>query len=313
MEWFEISIDTTHEATEAIGGLLISCGISCWAINDKSDLTEFMENNRELWDYVDESLLSGDSGVRVQVYLPDNQQGRDTLVMLKDALKQYKTDEKELDTGSLEISIGSVNEEDWANTWKKYFHPLEIGNKLTVRPSWEEYDNRDGRTVLTIDPGSAFGTGGHATTKLCLETLDSIDCLGKQVLDVGCGSGILAVASLLLGAEHALGVDIDLNSVNVAIKTAEENKVSHKGEFRQADLVKGVSGKYDIITANIVADIVIRLTPSIPSLLAEGGTYIVSGIIDERRPDVEECLEKYGFKIQKVRAQEGWVAIAATR
>lgn len=313
MEWFEINIETTHEATEAIGGVLISCGVSCWAINDKSDLTEFMENNRELWDYVDESLLNGGSSVKVQVYLPDNQQGRDTLVMLKDAIRQYKLSESELDTGSLEITVGSVNEEDWANTWKKYFHPLEIGNRLTVRPSWEEYDNRDERTVLTIDPGSAFGTGGHATTKLCLETLDSIDCSGKQVLDVGCGSGILAVASLLFGAEHALGVDIDLNSVNVAIATAKENNVLDRCEFRQADLVAGVNGKYDIITANIVADIVIRLTPSIPELLAADGVYIVSGIIDERRQDVEDCLIKYGFKIEKVRAQDGWVAIAAKR
>lgn len=313
MEWFEFALETTHEAAEAIGGVLISCGIACWATEDKNDLTEFMDNNRELWDYVDEELLKKDSTVIIKVYLPDNQQGRDTLLMLSSSLEEYKKTESELDLGSLKITVGSVNEEDWANTWKKYFHPIDIGNKLTVRPSWEEYDNKDNRTVLTIDPGSAFGTGGHATTKLCLETLDAIDCTGKQVLDVGCGSGILAVASLLLGADNALGVDIDLNSVNVAEKTAKENNVSHKAEFRQADLVKGVSGSYDIITANIVADIVIRLTPDVPALLKDGGTYIVSGIIDQRCDDVTTCLSAYGFTIRNIRAQEGWVAIEATK
>ncbi len=313
MEWFEFSLETTHEATEAIGGVLISCGIACWATEDKSDLTEFMQNNRELWDYVDDALLKKDSTVIIKVYLPDNQQGRDTLVMLRCALEQYKQQEQELDLGSLNISVGSVNEEDWANTWKKYFHPIEIGSKLTVRPSWEEYDNKNKRTVLTIDPGSAFGTGGHATTKLCLETLDAIDCRDKQVLDVGCGSGILAVASLLLGAKNALGVDIDLNSVNVAQKTATENGVASKAEFRQADLVKGVSGSYDIITANIVADIVIRLTPDVPALLNKGGTYIVSGIIDQRCDEVAQCLTQNGFTVKNIRQQEGWVAIEATR
>lgn len=311
MDWIELVVSTTHEAAEAVGGALYSCGISCWATEDKADLEEFMHNNTELWDYVDDELLNGDETVKVKVYLPDDRQGRDTLIMVKSALEQLGLNEKELNTGSLAMSVNSVNQEDWANEWKKYFHPIEIGKKLTVCPSWEEYDNKDGRSVLYIDPGCAFGTGGHATTKLCLMLLEGMDCRNKKVLDVGCGSGILAVAALLLGADKAVGVDIDSAAVPVAAATAELNGVQEKAEFRQADLVKGITGKYDIITANIVADIVIRLTPQIPALLAPGGKYIVSGIIDERKAEVIKCLEDNGFAVLGAPDEAGWTAICA--
>lgn len=313
MEWFELSIETTHQACEAIGGVLLSCGVNCWAVEDKADLTDFMQHNRELWDYVDDSLLERGEGVTVKVYLADNEQGRETMLLIGNALADFKKRETELDLGPLTVKTGTVNEEDWANAWKKYFHPIEIGDRLTVCPSWEDYDNASGRKVLSIDPGSAFGTGGHATTKLCLTLLDGMDCKGKSVLDVGCGSGILAVAALLLGADKALGVDIDLNSVNVAQQTALRNGVQDRADFRQADLAAGVTGKYDIVTANIVADIVMRLTPDVPALLAPDGRYIVSGIIDERVEEVVRCLNANGFAAEKLLQQEGWAAICAVR
>lgn len=309
MKWFEILIETTHEAAEAVGGLLLSCGVTGWATLDKMDLLDFMDRNRELWDYVDEPLLAQGEGVKVQVYLPDNQQGRDTLSLIKSALLEYGKTETMLNTGSLALTVGSVSEEDWANSWKQYFHPIEIGKTFAVRPSWEAYENPM-RSVLVIDPGSAFGTGGHATTRLCMELLEEKGCWGN-VLDVGCGSGILAVTALLLGADSALGVDIDENSVHVAETTAQNNEVAERANFLVADLVTGVVGQYDIITANIVADIVIRLTPDIPPLLAKDGRYIVSGIIDDREQDVRDCLFANGFAVTARKEDAGWVAMEA--
>lgn len=312
MNWFELTIETTSEATEAIGGVLVSLGINGWATVDSKDLQDFATAQKGLWDYIDEALIkSYTDSVFIKVYLPDNQQGNETVIALKSALNQLKAAEKEINLGSLALKMNNVNEADWANNWKKYFKPIEIGKKLTIRPEWEEYNNKAGRTVLTIDPGSAFGTGSHATTKLCLEFLDELVKPGDEVLDVGTGSGILAVAAVLLGAEKAIGVDIDENSVNVAQQTAKLNNAEGKTAFYQRDLVTGVTGQYDIITANIVADIILRLAPSVPGLLKSSGVFISSGIIDDRLADVKQGLIDAGFKVLQVKEQDGWAAIAA--
>lgn len=306
MEWFELIIKTAHQDISCIEGVLCMCGVTGWAIEDKNDLEEFLQNNRELWDYVDQDLLKSEN-VRIKVYLPDNAQGRDTLSNIKDILA-YHANERGLTARPI-LTVGSVNEQDWANNWKKYFKPLEIGNRLTICPEWEEYKNEN-RKILRIDPGSAFGTGGHATTRLCLEFIDQLVKGGESVLDIGTGSGILASASVLLGAQSALGADIDENSVNIARSTAQLNGLTGC-VFRQTDLAGGITGKYDIVLANIVADIVMRLAPNVPSLLAQGGVFISSGIIDERLEEVKACLTDIGFDIIQIKEAEGWAAIMA--
>lgn len=301
MEWFELIINPGSTAISDIEGVICMCGINCWATEDKSDLEDFLLKNKELYDYVDKALLERTQTL-IKIYLPDNPQGRDMLLNLQTALKAFEEN-------GLSLSLGSVNEQDWANNWKKYFKPIEIGKRLTICPEWEHYTSSQ-RKVLRIDPGSAFGTGDHATTRLCLEFLDQVIKGGENVLDVGTGSGILSAASVLLGANSALGADIDENSVNIARATAKLNNL-HNCTFIQNNLVAGITGQFDIILANIVADIVIRLAPDIPSLLAPGGLFISSGIIDERLAEVQNKLKELSFDILDVRMSDGWAAIMA--
>ena len=203
-----------------------------------------------------------------------------------------------------------VNDADWNENWKKYFHAAEIGEKLAVVPSWEEYDNKDNRTILHIDPGAAFGTGTHATTSLCLDMLQNYVDGDTEMLDIGCGSGILAVASVLLGAKNAVGVDIDAQSVKTARENAEINGVADKTEFIVGDLAKKVSGKYSVVCANIVADVVIRLLESVKNYMEENAVLIVSGIIDLRENDVLAAAEKHGFTVTEKRYKDNWCAFA---
>lgn len=208
------------------------------------------------------------------------------------------------------ITTADVHDSDWADNWKKYFKPFEVGNKLAVCPTWENYINHDGRKVLKIDPGAAFGSGTHETTRLCLEMLEEYVSDGKTVLDIGCGSGILSISALILGADKACGVDIDA----AAVKTARENGgINGFGEPRltylQGDLAGTVEEKFDIITANIVADVIIRLLPDLRRYMSGGGVAILSGIISERSGEVERHISQNGFSVVKKADNNGWACI----
>ena len=207
-----------------------------------------------------------------------------------------------------ELSDKNVDDAQWNENWKKYFKAFEIGQNLAVCPSWEKYDNKDNRIVVNLDPGAAFGTGTHATTSLCMEILEKEVTAEKTVLDIGTGSGILAITSLLLGCKEAIGVDIDPQSVKTARENAEINGVADKTEFLIGDLADKIYGKYDIVCANIVADVVIRLFKDVANFVAENGTLIVSGIIDVRATDVEKAAAAHGFKIIEDRVREEWHA-----
>ena len=202
----------------------------------------------------------------------------------------------------------NVDDADWNENWKKYFKAFEIGSRLAVCPSWEEYDNKDDRIVVSIDPGAAFGTGTHATTSLCMEILEREVSGDKTVLDIGTGSGILAISSMLLGAKSAIGVDIDAQSVKTAKENAVINGVSDKTEFLVGDLADKISDKYDIVCANIVADVVIRLFDNVAQFIKKDGILIVSGIIDMRAEDVESAAIQHGFKIIENLTREEWHA-----
>lgn len=318
MNWNEITIHTSKEGAEPLCGRLMNIGVNGFSISDPADLAELLENKSGKWDYIDESLLSSaGSEVRVTVYTADNAQGAGTLELIKSEVKTLKSEDQAGLFGSLETYVGSVCEEDWAENWKRYFKPFDIGRKLTVKPSWEDLPpGKENRIVLEIDPGSSFGTGQHATTKLCLEILESFALDGKRLLDIGCGSGILSAAGLLLGCSEARAADIDENSVKTAAETVSMNNIP-AGRFAAlcgdiaADeaLRKKLGGNFDIIVSNITADILIALSPFFRGFLSGGGTVILSGIIDGRTEDVTAAMESQGFTLSETKEDEGWAAL----
>ena len=210
-----------------------------------------------------------------------------------------------------QLNTTGVEQEDWQNAWKKYYHAMDIGERLAIVPGWEDY--RTDRIRIVMDPGMAFGTGTHETTSLCLETLDSLVKGGERVLDIGTGSGILAIAALKLGADSAEGVDIDPVAVRTAGENAALNGVADKLTVLVGDLSDKASGKYDIITANIVANAILSLAPAVPGLMAEGATFIASGIIDSRKDEVIAALEAAGLTVQEVKEKRGWECIVCKK
>lgn len=310
MEWTELSIYTSSEGVELLCGKLLELGINGFAVEDARDFEEFLQETTPHWDYVEESLLSlREAETRVIVYLPKNAQGAEMLSAITAMLRQLKESDPEGKMGRLETAGDTLLEEDWENNWKQYYKPLRVGENLVVVPSWEEYEKLPADIILKLDPGMAFGTGTHATTRLCMELLEKVVRPGDTLLDVGCGSGILAVCGVLLGAEKADGVDIDELAAKIAGENAQLNGVADKTHFVQGDLTDKISGQYDLICANIVADVIIRLCPDIPRFLKKDGWFMASGIIDERSVEVENAIRKNGLAIKERLEEGGWVAL----
>lgn len=300
MNWTEITVSVPQEFCDtaaAIANMTVPYGIY---IEDYSDLEENAWEIAHI-DLIDEELIARDrNNAVIHIYISECDNAAEALEFLKERLAAE----------GVPFSVGSigVDDADWNENWKKYFHTIELGKKLAVVPSWEEYENKDNRKVLSIDPGAAFGTGTHATTSLCLEVLDEYIKGGENVLDIGTGSGILAIASVILGAEKAFGVDIDAQSVKTAIENAEINNLSNKTEFIVGDLADKVTGKYNIVCANIVADVIIKLLPDVDNFLAEDGIVIISGIIDIRKEDVLNAVKENGFIIKEEKYRDNWCA-----
>lgn len=321
MEWTEVNIYTTADGIEILCAKLMDIGIKGFVIKDSNDFNEFLENKNGQWDYIDEDLMGlADCETCITVYLPCNNQGADMLLLIKSMLVEMKSADNEGVYGRLEAELSNIREEDWANNWKQYFKPFKVGEKLAVKPSWEEYSNDDGRIILEIDPASSFGTGQHHTTRLCLELLQ--DCInsGDTLLDMGCGSGILSIAGVLLGAENAIAVDIEENAVKTAMENALKNNIPEEkyktffGNILTDDeLSDEIDGKYDIITANIVADVLIAMKDHFVRYLRDGGTLIISGIIEERMDEVLTAIENVGLTRQNVSVKEGWAAAQFTK
>ena len=259
-------------------------------------------------DLIDEAILNADKTVAsVSVYLPADSGTADTVHFLKERFASLGIDGK--------ITISGVCEEDWANSWKAYYKPIEIGERMVIVPAWEKYDAPEGKLVVRMDPGMAFGTGSHETTRLVIGLLEKYIKNGQRVLDVGCGSGILAICAAKLGAEECKAYDID----PVAVKVAREN-VKDSGLTNvtcdTSDLLRGVDksgGAYDVICANIVADIIIRMTPDVGQFMHENSVILASGIISERADDVVSCFEQYGFRIVEKAEENGWCALVVGR
>lgn len=315
MNWTEISITTNSYGIEVLTGTLLNIGITGIRIENSDDFNEFLEGTQTYWDYVDEELMYlKDCETRVILYLPENTQGMDMLSSLKQALMQLKN---EGDFGSLEMTFNNVKEEDWENNWKKYFKPFNIGNKFLIKPSWESIENCEGRKVLEIDPGMSFGTGTHETTALCLEAMETLELKDKKVLDLGCGSGILSIGALLMDAKEASLVDIDSNSVRIAGENIEKNSFdaerykTYCGNITDNDKLREDIGLkcYDVIFANIVADVLKAMSPYFNGFLKGNSTLIVSGIISERKDEVIDEIVKNGFEVVKEYERGAWACV----
>lgn len=317
MDWIKVSIYTTSEGIEPVSGRLYQLGITGIEIDDEKDFKDFLENNKQYWDYVDDDLLKEKEGeTKVSAYVSDNPAGYEMLTSIKSSMAELKALDEENEFGRLETECSTLNEEDWANNWKKYFHPMEIGEKILIKPEWEELTQDTDRIVFNINPGMTFGTGSHYTTQLCIENLEKYITDGSTMLDLGCGSGILSIISLLLGASCAVAVDIDPNAVDIAYQNAERNNVD-KSKYHvyagniltDEELQSKISGKYDVVAANIVADVIIGLTPKAREYMKDGGVFITSGIIEDRVDDVKAALEQNGFTIVDIKQRKDWVSI----
>lgn len=305
MDWTEITAKVPTNKTDeaaAIANMTVPYGIY---IEDYTDLEADAEEIAHI-DLIDDELINKDrTHSIIHMYIAESDNAIEAVSYLRERFTACGIEN--------EIKCELVDDADWNENWKKYFKAFEIGEKLAVCPSWEEYNNKDSRTVISLDPGAAFGTGSHATTSLCLEILEKRVTNDTTVLDIGTGSGILAIAADLLGAESSIGVDIDAQSVKTAIVNAEINGVSDKTEFLVGDLADKISGKYDIVCANIVADVVIRLFDNVADFMKDDGILIVSGIIDMRAPEVEKSALEHGFKISESLMREEWHAYVLTK
>ena len=304
MDWTEVTITVNAKDVDKAGdiaNMVVPYGIY---IEDYSNLEE------EAWeiahiDLIDEDLLQKDrSKALVHIYISPEESPAEAVAFLRE---RYTAEGIEN-----EICLDSCVEEDWINNWKQYFKPIPVGQKLLIRPTWEEVQDSGGRTVLDLDPGLAFGTGTHETTRLCMELLEQYVRPGMNVLDVGCGSGILSIAALLLGADKAVGVDIDELAVKTAVENAEGNHVENRFTGICGNLTDQVTGTYDIVVANIVADVIIMLTKDVEQFMKPDTVYLMSGIIDTREQDVLTAVEQH-FTIIDRKEEKGWVALSAKR
>lgn len=314
MNFMQVDIDTSPEAVELLVMRLSELGITGFVIHNPADFEEFLENKDMNWDYVDDGLMDlKNEPTYITLYLQDNAQGLETLAELKGVLTELKEKDGGL-YGSLALSLDHVREEDWANNWKQYYKPFTVGGRLAVKPSWEPLPpEMHGRKVLEIDPASSFGTGQHHTTRLVMEQLEKTLHEGDRLLDLGCGSGILAIAGMLLGAKEAVLVDVFENAAATASENMRKNGFPEP-TFRaycgniltDRKLREKIGGGYAVITANIVADVIISMSGYFGGFLSENGTLLVSGIITERLPEVREELEKSGFSEIGHDEREGW-------
>ena len=309
--WLEVTLPVPAERLDGVCDRLTANGMTGLVVEEEGDFLRFLEQNRQYWDYVDEDLARRMKGAsRVKFYVPDSEEGRRELNRVLIGLEEY------------EPQTVSLREEDWATSWQKYYQPIPVGKRVYIVPEWMRgRDIPDGRVPLYLNPGLTFGTGSHPTTQLCLELLEDAVVPGGRALDLGCGSGILAIAALALGAEHVTGVDIDPKAVDVAYENAAMNGVGRDrltvlagnvlGDRKLAEKLE--PGRNQVVLANIVADVIIPLSAAAGEFLTPDGVFLTSGIIDERADEVEAAIRANGFTITRQLERAGWCAFRAER
>lgn len=322
MKWIEMTVFTTEQGLDAVAARFDMLGIQQVVIEQgKESIEAFLKETAKYWDYADTDELVAGEEPCVKAYLADAGENMELVHAAEASFDELRKMDVGIDLGSLRFVVRMTDEEDWANNWKIYYKPLKIGERLLVRPSWESLSDAEGRTVLSLDPGMAFGTGSHHTTRMCLQYLEKTVKEGDMLLDLGCGSGILSIAGVLLGAKSALAVDIDPIAEKIAYENAEINGVLRdRYEVRIGDVLTDdalraglAAQQYEVITANIVASVIIALLPIVPPLLKEGGAFITSGIIRDRLDEVKEAILANGLTIESEDISEEWCAILARK
>ena len=320
MDWIEVTIFTTTAGIEPVADVLEDLGIEGYVLEDAADFEEFLQDTEIYWDYVDETLCQTLRGqeTKLKIYLEDSDNGRAELDALRARLAALKDGDEQQKLGRLTTEQSVTRQEDWEWGWKQYFKPFPVGDTFMIKPSWETVDDTQGRKILEIDPASSFGTGSHDTTQLCMAALEKIVRPGDTLLDMGTGSGILAIAAAMLGAEVKTVVDIDENCLKTAQENAEKNHVSiGRGlcgdALRNPQLAQEIGAGYDIIVANIVADVIIGMAPMFADKLVPDGHLICSGILNERADEVRAALEQNGFTVLSHAQSKDWSAFTAKK
>ncbi|MBW4827327.1 MAG: 50S ribosomal protein L11 methyltransferase [Clostridiaceae bacterium] len=309
MKWIEVQIKTTTEAEEAVANILYEAGVGGLAIEDPKDVLTFTKNE-EAWDYIDEKLLEQDfEGVIIKGYFQESEDLIDKIELIRQNIE--KIPQYNLDKGLGEVTLAEVYEKDWAEAWKKYYKPKKIGEKIVIKPTWEEYEKKENEIIIELDPGMAFGTGTHETTSMCIRQLENHVKKDDTVFDIGCGSGILSIVAAKLGAIKVIGVDLDELPVKVSKENIVLNNVQDIVDIRRGNLLDVVDERANLIVSNIIAEIIVDLIKDIKGYLNSDGIFISSGIILEKLPLVEEALKEEGFNILEVSKIKDWACVVA--
>ena len=317
MQWLELCIQTCSAGIELVGERLTVLGYDSFIVDDQAEFETFLEQNKQYWDYVDQGLQEKMEGLsQIRLYLEDNAQAMETVRHLQDELQLLRRQNPGKDLGTLEIRISNLQDEDWENNWKQYYQPIPIGKRLVVVPQWLDPNQDPDRLPIRLDPGMIFGTGAHASTQMCMMALEENIHGGETVLDLGSGSGILSITALVLGAASAIGVDIDPKAEDIARENAAFNGIGTDrftavtGDvIADQAMMERLAGQYDIVLANIVADVIIPLSSIVARFLKPEGVFICSGILDRRLEDVRQALHAAGLWEVSVRTLEDWCQI----
>jgi ribosomal protein L11 methyltransferase len=311
MEWMEVAVHTTTQGSDVVSMLLMQNGAAGTAIEDRFDVPD-PSKPHGYWELIDQSLIdSMPEDVVVKGWLPVNERLWDSLRALKEQLSALPSLNPGVVLGKLTLDTNQVDEQDWAECWKKFYKPFRAGRTLVVKPTWEQYTPQTGDKIIQMDPGMAFGAGTHETTGLCLSLMEEYMKPGMRVMDVGTGSGILAIGAAILGAADVLAIDIDPVAVKVARENVKQNGLDVSIRVMEGDLVRDVQETFDLCLANILADVICFLSMPLKAKIRPGGTFICSGIIKDREQDVLDALSSSGYTIVEKQYRGEWVAIVS--
>lgn len=309
MKWCEVSIQTTHEAVELVAEIFRDLGASGVVIEDPELVNDYITSGK--WDYTDIPIATETEIVTEKAYLPVNGELEGRLQTFRQELKALEG--RGVNIAPATIETNELQDEDWSDTWKQYFHTEKPGDRVVIKPTWESYEPEAGEVVIELDPGAAFGTGTHATTSMCIRQLERLVKPGMTVFDVGTGSGILSIISAKLGAKEIQAVDYDDSVLKIVEENLAQNDVQDVVSVAQSDLMQNIHGKAELVIANIIADIIIRLFDQLDEHLEPGGTLLTSGIIEDRIEDVLAAAEANGYAVEERLESKGWACITFRR
>ena len=313
MDWVEIKVHTTTEGADLVSEQLMQEGAAGTMVEDRADVPDPDKPNG-FWEMIDPEMIERmPEDVVVHAWFEPDQRYADRMRALRDRLAQWREMELGIALGSLDVETQDVKEEDWAEVWKRFYKPFRAGKTLVVKPTWEQYEAQEGDRIIEIDPGMAFGSGTHETTSMCLEFLEDYLTPGARVIDVGTGSGILAIGAALLGAREVLAIDIDPVAVRVAKENVAHNNLEKVVSCVQGNLLEQRAERCDLCVANIIADVICGFAAPLKEHIAPGGLFVCSGIIREREQDVLEALRQAGYALVEERGKGEWVAMIARR